>query len=311
MSIIINFHEVHDAVWFDNIICFLIKKYNSVNLNDLINLYNSGGDLHNICHITVDDGDKSFYNVIYPVLKKHKIPATIFVSSDVAINRVNFWFQEIVGYERQNLLKIVSEVMDFNLNNKNHIHLDDILKCFTITQILEIINRYQKKFHPAKKPFQNMSVSELKEVENSGLVTIGAHTLRHPILANEEMQVSKDEIISSIANLADILGHEVTYFAYPNGLPGLDFGQREMGILNEIGCLCAFSTESGNFNQSSELLSIPRYGLSCGESRNYIKTRLFCGSHWNKIMELKPGNESVNRKALIKLIMKAELRGEI
>jgi len=302
MAIVINFHELNDPVWFENIICFLKKKYNPVHLPELISLYNKGNELTNICHITVDDGDRSFYKGIYPVLKKHKIPVTIFVSSDAAINQVNFWFQEIMGYERQRLLKIFSEVTGINVNDIKEFPLVNIFQCLTIDPIWEIINRYQKQYKPDKKPCQNMCVNELKEVENSGLVTIGAHTLRHPILANEELHISKNEIASSITNLADILGHEIKYFAYPNGIPDLDFGQREMDLLNDCGCTCSFSTESGNFNLRSSLLSMPRYGLSCGDSRSYMKTKLFFGSYWNKIMKLKPGNESVDRKALLKLI---------
>jgi len=304
MSININLHEVDDPVWLENILYFLKTKYNPVPLPELISLYNIGNELKNICHITVDDGNKSFYTGIYPVIKKHKVPITIFVSSDILINQVNFWFQEIIGYEKQKLLKIFSEVIDININDIKEFPPIDIFKCLSIDLIWEIINRYQKEYKQEKKPCQNMSVNEIKEVENSGLVTIGAHTLRHPILANEEMSISKNEITSSITDLADILGHEIKYFAYPNGLPVLDFGQREMDILKDSGCICSFSTVSGNFNLRSSLLSLPRYGISCGDSKSYLKAKLIFGSYWNKIMELKPENERKNRKALLKIIRK-------
>jgi peptidoglycan/xylan/chitin deacetylase (PgdA/CDA1 family) len=295
-------HEVQDHVWFEKTICFLKKKYGFIDLPELINLYKSGIVLKNTCHITIDDGDRSFYDVIYPVLKKHKIPATIFVSSDVAINHINFWFQEIIGYEKQKLLKIVAEVINYDLVDIKIFSVYHIFKCLSIDQIWEIINCYQKKYKPEKKPFQNMTVNELKEVDNSGLVNIGAHTLRHPILANEEMSVSKYEITSSITNLADILGHEINYFAYPNGLPILDYGQREIDILKDIGCTCSFTTVSDNFNSRSDLLNIPRFGVSSGDNGSYIRTKFLFNMYWNKIMELKPSNEAVNRRNLLKLI---------
>ena len=304
MGIILNFHEVHDPLWLENIICFLKKEYNPVPMSELISLYNDRSNLKNICHLTVDDGDRSFYNEIYPVLKKHKMPATIFVSPDAAVNQVNFWFQEIAGYENQNLLKIISEVINIKVNDIKDFRLIDIFTCLTINLIWEIINRYQKKYNLGKKPCQNMCISELKDVENSRLITIGAHTLRHPILANEEMSVSKNEITLSITGLADVLGHEINCFAYPNGEPVLDFGQREMDILKDNGCTCAFSTVSGNFNLRSNLLNMPRYGLLSGDSTSYLKTKLFFGAHWNKIMKLKPGNEFASRKALAKLMRK-------
>ena len=304
MAIILNLHCVHDPFWFENLIYFLKKNYNPVSLPELTSLYNIGNEQNNIFHLTIDDGDKTFYKVIFPILKKHKIPATIFVSPDSIINQTNFWFQEIIGYDKLKLLKILSEVIDIDDNDLKKFPLCDIFKCLPINLIWELINRYQKKFQPGMKPCQNMSINELKEVENSGLITIGAHTMRHPILANEEIQVSKNEIISSITSLAEILGHETYCFAYPNGLPVLDFNQREMIILKDLGCKYSFSTESGNFNSRTNLLSIPRYGLNCRESRYYFKTKLLFGAHWNKIMKLRPGNEWINRKALLQIIKK-------
>lgn len=302
MGFLINFHEVRDSVWLESILCYLKAEYNLVNLPELIRLYKNEEELKNICHISVDDGDKSFYKVIYPVLKKHKIPVSIYVSPDVTINEVNYWFQEIIGYEKEKLLKILSEVIDIEVNYLKEFLLVNIFKCLTIDQIWEIINTYQKKYKPGKTHFQNMSVNELREVENSGLVTIGAHTLRHPILTNEEMTLSKYEITSSIINLADILGHEIEYFSYPNGIPLLDFGQRERDIVKDCGCICSMSTESGRFNLRSDLLNIPRYGIMDGNGIGYVKTKLFFGSHWNIIMKFKPGNESLNRIAIMKLL---------
>lgn len=309
MGFLLNFHEVRDSAWLEYILCYLKTKYNLVHLPELIRLYKNEDELKNICHISVDDGDISFYKVIYAVLKKHKIPVSIYVSPEVTINKVNYWFQEISGYDKQMLLKILSEVININVNDIKEFCMVDIFKCFTIDQIWEIINTYQKKYNPGKTHFQNMSVDQLREVENSGLVTIGAHSLRHPILANEEITLSKNEITSSINNLADILGHEIIYFSYPNGIPHLDFGQREMDIVKDCGCICSVSTESGSFNLRSDLLNIPRYGIMEGNGIDYVKTKLFFGSHWNKIMKLKTGNESVSRKKLFKLIRKSELRG--
>lgn len=302
MSVLINFHAINDSLWFDDTACFLKRKYNLVNLQELFYLHNAGNDSNNVCHITVDDGEKSFYKNIFPVLKKHKIHATVFVSPDAAIKQVNLWFQEIIGYDTQKLLQIIAEVTETNLDDVKKINIYNVFKCLKIDLIWEIIIRYQTKHKTHRKLCQNMSVNELIEVENSGLVTIGAHTMKHPILANEEMSSSKYEITSSITTLANILGHEIKYFAYPNGLPFLDFGQREMDILKDNGCQYSFSVETGDFNLESSLLSIPRYGLSSGDSKNYLKVKLFCGTHWNDIMKLKPGNEIVNRRKLLEFI---------
>jgi peptidoglycan/xylan/chitin deacetylase (PgdA/CDA1 family) len=302
MGIVFNFHDVSDLHWFENIICFINQKNSFVHLSEFISSYKGGNGQKIPGHVTVDDGDKTFYNVIFPVLKKHKIPATIFVSPEIAINQKNFWFQEIVGYDEQKLLDVSSEVVGIGASDLKRFPVLHILKCLTIEQIWEIIDRYKNKHQPGEKLCQNMSVNEIREVENSGLVTIGAHTLRHPVLANEILEVSKNEIISSFIGLSEILGHEIDCFAYPNGEPILDFGQREMGILKDIGCKYAFSTRAGSFNSGTSLLSIPRYGSSTGESNYYLRIKVLLGSNWNRIMRFKPGNEFVNRKSLTQLI---------
>jgi peptidoglycan/xylan/chitin deacetylase (PgdA/CDA1 family) len=300
MGVILNFHDVKDPLWLDNIICFLQKNYNLVTMTELSNFsLNINGEKTD-CHITMDDGDKTFYNVIFPILKKYKIPATIFVSPDLAIHSKNFWFQEIVGYDYSALITIFSDVTGIKKDYLKEFPVFHLFKCIQIDLIWEIINRYQLKYKPGEKPFQNLSVSELREIEHSGLIAIGAHTLRHPVLANEELQISKKEIVVSMNRLAEILGHEIDCFAYPNGIPELDFGQREIDILKEAGCKYSFSTLSGNFNLKSSFLNISRYGLSYGDSITYLKTKFLFGSHWNVMVKLKPRGEYKNRKTILK-----------
>ena len=109
-----------------------------------------------------------------------------------------------------------------------------------INQIHEIIKQYREKNHTPKKLFQNMTVSNLKEVNQSGLVTIGAHTINHPVLKNENDVTSKYEINESINDLSGILNREIKYFSYPNGIPGIDFSERERTYLRESGIQLAF-----------------------------------------------------------------------
>ena len=301
MSKIINFHDVHDINWFDNTICLLKKKYKIVDLDELLNLYSKKSELKNVCHITVDDGDKTFYSVIFPIIKKHKIPLSIFVSPDAAINQQNFWFQEIRGYNKHQMIKLISEIIKTEAGLIEKFRTSEILKCLKIDVIWEIINQYKTRFKPDRKLCQNMNVSELKEVFNSGLVTIGAHTMKHPILANEGDYFSRNEISKSINELSDLLDRKVTCFAYPNGVPGIDFGQREMDLLKASDCLISFSTEANNFNLSSNLLSIPRYGFSLG-SMAFLRTKLFLGPYWETIKEFRSKSEVANRKEIIQLI---------
>ena len=99
MNRVINFHRVTDHQWFDTLICFLKSKYNLVDVQALKEFYDGNLNLKNACHLTIDDGDESFYNIIFPVLKKHKVPASLYVSPKICREKRNFWFQEIEEYD--------------------------------------------------------------------------------------------------------------------------------------------------------------------------------------------------------------------
>ena len=83
MNKILNFHLVNDGDWFDKIIRIIRSRYNMVSIGTLEQYYRGEISLKNACHITVDDGDETFYRVIYPVLKKYNIPASLYVSPKI------------------------------------------------------------------------------------------------------------------------------------------------------------------------------------------------------------------------------------
>lgn len=87
MNKVINFHELHDPVWFEKVVVYLKSRYTMVGSRDLYEYYYNHTPLRNACLITVDDGHSTSYDVIYPVLKKHKVPAIFFVSPEIAKDR--------------------------------------------------------------------------------------------------------------------------------------------------------------------------------------------------------------------------------
>ena len=290
-STIINFHAVHNKQWMDNTLQLLNKLYNMVSLEEIKNYYYNGSFLKNACHITFDDGDKSFYNVVFPLLKKYNIPASIYISPKITINQSNFWFQEISDYDMIKFKKIVLDITRQNNNIEiSDIPIKSLLKNIPLDIIMDAISIYQKSTNsPAKKGF-NINRSQLQEIDASNLVTIGAHTLNHPILRNETDEYVKKEIIESIDGLANLLGKDVEYFAYPNGVPFLDFGQREMAILKKTSIKLAFSTEKKIISKSDDLLSIPRNGISKG-SKEFISFKLLVGNNWDLLKRLIKGRQ--------------------
>jgi len=300
-----NFHAIDDPAWFESVIELLQSKYTLVELSffDELNEGKKGGH----CHLTFDDEHKSFYSNAFPILKKYNVPASIYVSPKVMVDQSNFWFQEIAGYDQDVMIRILAKNLSIPLEVITEVPFKGILKGLPLRKIHEIISVYQKETRTFPKPCQNMNLEEVLETEKSGLVTVGAHTLNHPILRNETDEDCEKEISGSITQLAELLGHEIKYFAYPNGTPVVDFGEREKEYLKKNNIVLALSTETKYISKNDDKLAIPRFGLSFGSMR-FIKGKLMLGSYWDKLKPLLRYSETKSRKSLALTLEKLSTR---
>jgi len=253
---IITLHEIKDSKWLNNVIISLKNHYHLVSAKEFENYYYNNTDLKNACHLTFDDGDLSFYNNVLPLIKKHKIPVSTYVSPMMAKERRNFWFQEIRGYNQEKLFEIAQKIINDKNRNIQPAAIKPFLKTLRIETILEIIKLYQKETNTLPKPPMNMTDKQLIEIKSTGLVEIGAHTLNHPILINESDESATYEIEKSIDQLSEILNCDTKYFVYPNG----DYGEREINILKKKGIKLAFSIKRGKISQLNNTYCIPRSG---------------------------------------------------
>ncbi len=286
MNRIINFHDVRDSIWLEKTINILQKKYNIISSKEILNYYYSGQKINNTALITVDDGDLTFYEVMYPVFKKYNIPAIIFVSP-LSLKReqlTNFWFQEIRNCDRKEVVDLAIKTID-NIKDKRDDKEHNFFSQLKIDDIIKVIDQYKQENNIPKLPPQNMTAEQIKEIDREGLITIGAHTVWHPFLASEEDERAKWEIEKSIEDLSSLLGHPIEFFAYPNGRPIKDFGEREKEILKRTTVKLAFSTEHKNFKKTSDKYAIPRYGLSYG-SPFFIKLKLFMGANFERLKKI-------------------------
>jgi hypothetical protein len=299
-SLVLNFHKETDGLLFEKIIIALKKRYKLVDLPFLVDSFNQKNEFENICHITFDDGELSFYNIVFPLLKKHNVPVSLFVSPLIIKEEKNFWFQDLEYCDRSFVKSLLSKKYNLSEEVMNSISTTDIFKCLPVKEINEIVATGLKAVNSKKVANQNMTLKQLKEVESSGLVTIGAHTLNHPILSNEDDESSYNEIYESTMQLADLLGHPIFYFAYPNGRPGLDFTEREKVFLKKAGVRFCFSTEMGHLSIKNDTLSIPRMGfprMGLAPSNPLIALRLYLGKKWPDIKAIgRPSEKNIRNK---------------
>ncbi len=91
----------------------------------------------------------------------------------------------------------------------------------------------------------------------AGEMSIGAHTLSHPMLSLTTDEVAREEIAQSRTRLERLLGRPVWALAYPFGDPG-SVTAREVHMAEEAGFSCAFTNVAGGFGAETPRFAIPR-----------------------------------------------------
>jgi peptidoglycan/xylan/chitin deacetylase (PgdA/CDA1 family) len=103
-----------------------------------------------------------------------------------------------------------------------------------------------------------MTSQQVAELHRTGM-TIGAHTVSHPILLGVPTIQARSEIVTNKTDLERIIGSPITLFAYPNGIPNRDYGLEHVKMVEELGFDGAVSTAWGASRAGSDVFQIPRF----------------------------------------------------
>lgn len=250
-NLVLTFHNIQDGAWFEQTLHLIGRFYTYGTLDQLYaRLSGEKKSLNRMCFLTFDDGERSVYDVIFPILQRLSIPAAMFVSPLNIREGGAFWFQRMRQLQLQ------------EIETLKNLPLADICKHIDVLDPSGATNGDL-----------NIDIPMFEVLRKSGLVTFGAHTQHHPILSNESDDISYMEIHDSITDLEQLLGTKVRYFAYPNG-GGKDFSIREINTLKQCGIDMAFSTIPG-YATNGNMYSIRRIGLTCGNFLHILLKLLF------------------------------------
>jgi peptidoglycan/xylan/chitin deacetylase (PgdA/CDA1 family) len=105
-----------------------------------------------------------------------------------------------------------------------------------------------------------MSLGQLRELAASPLITIGAHTRTHPMLATLKPAQSWDELAGSKIDLEQALGVPVHHLAYPAG----NYSPLILQQARDIGFATAVTTQEGLLQRDDQLLTLRRVRVNGG-----------------------------------------------
>lgn len=269
-------HDEKSQEQFEQTLLWFKSRYNIVSINELRDHINNGKPLKNACMLSVDDGWRSTYDVIYPVMKKHNVPFTIFVSPHVMETGMNFWYYTL-RFCNENEIKDILIRREYFAEDVRKYPAELILKEILIDEVYDVLDEYLSTHPEVKIPRGFMNTEEVIELHRSGLVEVGAHTIIHPILKAEDDIRARKEIVESVDKLSEILDKKVASFAYPNGIENVDYSLRDEQFAKEAGIDMAFSVDPGIITSKTNPLSVPRWGsmarLKFGRIGMYLPSR--------------------------------------
>lgn len=233
--------------------------------------------------ITFDDGYANNHEVAWPILKKMRLPATIFLNTALIGSDDTVWFCRINDALARTMKKEVKcggEVLSIAtaeqkqaageriqeiLKENRKVNMDGGCRCGDRrSQVCEELIRSlgDDPGRPIgnESPFRMLSPNQIVEMSADGLIDFGAHTRTHAILSRLSDEDLREEIEGSIDEVEGLTGKPCRTFAYPNGRAE-DYDERAMKILRERGIAAAVTTIAGPNNKSTDPLEMRRYGI--------------------------------------------------
>jgi len=240
--------------------------------------------------ITFDDGFRDNYTNAAPLLDWHELPATFYVATTALQQQNLYWWdalQEIIFHRDmlpinfqmpigQSLVQFTfrsdrmlnSRVMNqirawnyslpmFNERIALYMLLWHHIKPLTFShqnQIMRHIQDWAGCWDVYRSQGLTMSVRELQMLGENPLFSIGAHSVNHAMLAQQDPADQAFEVRESKRQLERWLGKPVNGFAYPYG----NYNEVTKALLKETGFRYAVSTESKPATVEDDPFALPR-----------------------------------------------------
>lgn len=266
----------------------LRRHYQPVSLQALRQGLVSGNVLHKDVVVTFDDGYADNLWNAKPLLECYNVPATVFVTSGY-VDRDREFLSDVL--ERCLLqseplphtltLAIEGQSCSWQIGDS-----EDNISAWDVTMESDLTPRHRcyRELHRLLRPLNDASrqivlealanwascptnarpdrralnPDELKALSDDGLVEIGAHGVRHLLLAAQPAEAQWKEISESKQHLEDILGRPVISFSYPYGGSD-DVSEQTIDLVKEAGFEVACANVHTPATARSDLFWLPRF----------------------------------------------------
>lgn len=247
-----------------------------------------GGARRRFACITIDDGYRDVLRFAYPILKRHQVPFAIFIPTSFPDRLGELWWlalEAVVAHNKRVSLLVDGRQRAFDcasVADKRHTYeqLYRWVRSFKTEDELrrvvrDLAGRYQVDIASFCEQLC-MSWDELATLAADPLVTIGAHTVNHFMLAKVPEKCARSEIEMGRSVIEASLGCRPEHLSYPVG-DASSAGPREFRLAAEAGFKTAVTTRPGVIfpEHRDHLTALPRVSLN-GEHQQlrYVRVLL-------------------------------------
>ncbi|MHB8492878.1 MAG: polysaccharide deacetylase family protein [Solirubrobacteraceae bacterium] len=202
--------------------------------------------------ITFDDGYRDNYDLAYPLLRARGLPATFFIATGFIDDRPLAWWDDIAWMVRNSTV----ETLQLNVPQGTALHIDRAQPQDAIARLCTLFKQMPSedaellldqiadrsgagRAPKALADRQWMTWQMISEMHAHGM-SVGAHTVTHPLLARCPAERKRSEIETSCGRVREVLGEPTRWFAYPVGSSDA-YDQQSQEILAGAGVELAFN----------------------------------------------------------------------
>jgi peptidoglycan/xylan/chitin deacetylase (PgdA/CDA1 family) len=225
--------------------------------------------------ITLDDGYRDNKVWAYPILKRHAAPFCIYVPTSFPDRAGKLWWLalELVIAKNDAVVALIDgkehrfACPTARQKDEAYRQLYWMLRALPDENAIhavvdDLAARYGTDMRPVRDELC-MTWDEIRALAADPLVTIGAHTVNHVMLAKASDEVARAELAVGREALEAWLGRPVRHLAYPYG--GRDLaGGREFRLAAALGYRTAVTTRPGVLHpeHAGQLTALPRISLN-------------------------------------------------
>jgi len=239
---------------------FMAARFQVISLSDLLDLWErrSFDTRASYCAITFDDGWLDNYRYAYPLLRKHVVPATIFLSTDLIGTDETLWSDRLITllYRSHPAGTVSADDCDA---------LIERAKQMTDEEREALLSSLAATAGPeAKRERMFMNWDEVRTMSKHG-TAFGSHTCSHTMLTRLLGPALERELRRPVEVLAEQQVNYVPVLSYPNG----DHSPAVVKAAQTAGYRAAVTTDPGvESSQPSDLFRLTRVGIHDDVSRS-------------------------------------------